>query len=73
MGRDFADDLGDVDGNGFNPRARVGRDTAVAVVLVVVVCFNPRARVGRDLELRKRHVEDKRGFNPRARVGRDRD
>jgi len=32
----------------FNPRARVGRDTALNEVRAKVEGFNPRARVGRD-------------------------
>ena len=32
----------------FNPRARVGRDTALWLFRIWRMCFNPRARVGRD-------------------------
>ena len=34
--------------NGFNPRARVGRDLSAAWQIMSVSCFNPRARAGRD-------------------------
>ena len=34
--------------NGFNPRARVGRDRCNYQVMGRQRCFNPRARVGRD-------------------------
>ena len=34
--------------NGFNPRARAGRDSAVPLETVAVPSFNPRARAGRD-------------------------
>ena len=33
---------------GFNPRARVGRDSWSVFICSVAFCFNPRARVGRD-------------------------
>jgi len=36
-------------GDGFNPRARVGRDTDRAASSSVRRRFNPRARVGRDI------------------------
>ena len=55
---------------GFNPRARVGRDTSVCSPTTTISCFNPRARVGRDLTV-SHDAPPKQGFNPRARVGRD--
>jgi len=36
--------------NGFNPRARVGRDKGWRRMMPENVSFNPRARVGRDLQ-----------------------
>ena len=33
---------------GFNPRARMGRDHDLYVVMRPVPSFNPRARMGRD-------------------------
>mgnify|MGYP001199814199 CR=1 FL=1 len=36
-------------GAGFNPRARVGRDTGKLGVTAKATGFNPRARVGRDV------------------------
>ena len=33
---------------GFNPRARVGRDMQYSLEFIVMSSFNPRARVGRD-------------------------
>ncbi len=32
----------------FNPRARVGRDRSIIMLLPPQASFNPRARVGRD-------------------------
>ena len=37
------------DSEGFNPRAREGRDGLAATGTVVFTSFNPRAREGRDL------------------------
>ena len=54
----------------FNPRARVGRDSATRSATASTPSFNPRARVGRDGRRRRRPLHG-RGFNPRARVGRD--
>ena len=56
--------------NGFNPRARVGRDFCSKSVNFIPIRFNPRARVGRDFRNRPGKRE-KICFNPRARVGRD--
>ncbi len=55
---------------GFNPRARVGRDSADRSVISASESFNPRARVGRD-GVTALWWSDSDGFNPRARVGRD--
>ena len=56
---------------GFNPRARVGRDTDANVPLAPIrLRFNPRARVGRDRPAGADGSPVHR-FNPRARVGRD--
>ena len=38
----------DGNNNGFNPRARVGRDSPRSVLCLRSSSFNPRARVGRD-------------------------
>ena len=57
-------------GRSFNPRARVGRDLAIADHRLVAAGFNPRARVGRD-KPRDAPQASLAGFNPRARVGRD--
>ena len=38
----------DLDGDGFNPRARVGRDNDGFILGRFRLSFNPRARVGRD-------------------------
>jgi len=54
----------------FNPRARAGRDSGLAVKYEIVLSFNPRARAGRD----RADLSSIRGrtcFNPRARAGRD--
>ncbi len=37
--------------NSFNPRARVGRDAKVDLIVDYNARFNPRARVGRDADL----------------------
>ncbi len=55
---------------GFNPRARMGRDGAICGLAGVQSSFNPRARMGRDKEKRKK-LAKVLGFNPRARMGRD--
>ena len=55
---------------GFNPRARVGRDKALTMDQIDMLRFNPRARVGRDKALTMDQIDMLR-FNPRARVGRD--
>ncbi|SLM19118.1 conserved hypothetical protein [uncultured spirochete] len=59
--RDFCDFI-----KGFNPRARVGRDSIKRSCNKQFFRFNPRARVGR---FRLLSILD--SFNPRARVGRD--
>ena len=56
---------------GFNPRARVGRDSPIILPPGVSKCFNPRARVGRDVRSFPTLGSERFGFNPRARVGRD--
>jgi len=56
--------------NGFNPRARVGRDVDSEMDGARAACFNPRARVGRDQGVLPLSVGFG-SFNPRARVGRD--
>ncbi len=58
-------------GQGFNPRARVGRDGQAAVFQYAFAGFNPRARVGRDTLRSPLGELMAVGFNPRARVGRD--
>ena len=37
--------------NGFNPRAREGRDHFSIGFIILIVSFNPRAREGRDLSM----------------------
>ena len=55
----------------FNPRARVGRDGLVALMLTLTVEFqSTRPRGARPLPCRARTCRAA-GFNPRARVGRD--
>ena len=55
---------------GFNPRARMGRDLPQGICTSRSECFNPRARMGRDSsdQLSCPHTHR---FNPRARMGRD--
>ena len=57
-------------GNGFNPRARGGRDSLLNWRPAASPCFNPRARGGRDPG-RSRTIPRGWRFNPRARGGRD--
>ena len=57
-------------GQGFNPRARVGRDAKELLFGDYSPGFNPRARVGRDA-LCWLYESGRWSFNPRARVGRD--
>ena len=56
---------------GFNPRARTGRDVLSAQRLEIQGSFNPRARTGRDATNAKLCRDFKVSFNPRARTGRD--
>ena len=56
--------------DGFNPRAREGRDRAITKPFSKLSCFNPRAREGRDLSPDLHRGQFSR-FNPRAREGRD--
>ena len=55
---------------GFNPRARGGRDFAVWLADSCIQRFNPRARGGRD-RIGEEHITRFVSFNPRARGGRD--
>ena len=56
---------------GFNPRARRGRDLLrLWAVMRITGRFNPRARRGRD-SIRGTRVIRPMCFNPRARRGRD--
>ena len=56
--------------DGFNPRARDGRDRNSLSIAAFLDCFNPRARDGRDIfESMELHLGCR--FNPRARDGRD--
>jgi len=55
---------------GFNPRARTGRDIIFKLCRPNSWCFNPRARTGRDNFVFVGNCA-KIGFNPRARTGRD--
>ena len=56
--------------NGFNSRARKGRDLLSFLLLCLSACFNSRARKGRDT-IRKSLEQWMYGFNSRARKGRD--
>ena len=56
--------------DGFNPRARTGRDMRWFPPMLPCPCFNPRARTGRD-KSRGYVTYQIPGFNPRARTGRD--
>ena len=56
--------------DGFNPRAREGRDSLKKAEGACRVRFNPRAREGRDRGALIRRCRGHR-FNPRAREGRD--
>ena len=57
-------------GFGFNPRARMGRDSVEFCIGATLNCFNPRARMGRDFD-NVDTLEPGQSFNPRARMGRD--
>ena len=70
MGRDARTRCNGCSWNGFNPRARVGRDRLSNGQKRLRKRFNPRARVGRDDE-RFEEILIFHRFNPRARVGRD--
>ncbi len=70
MGRDHVAQQSRRGVPGFNPRARVGRDSSNWTDMIPCKSFNPRARVGRDIIIHTLAVRDIR-FNPRARVGRD--
>ncbi len=70
MGRDFSINHNMHEAGGFNPRARVGRDSLRLPSQDLHRGFNPRARVGRDKKTtngQSKYIS----FNPRARVGRD--
>ena len=56
---------------GFNPHARVGRDTLRPDTTANKCSFNPHARVGRDTSPHST-ITRTLCFNPHARVGRDR-
>jgi len=49
MGRDVGWLKKGLESGGFNPRARMGRDTSGNFLSDGTSCFNPRARMGRDL------------------------
>ena len=48
MGRDWENRKTKAEAEGFNPRARMGRDRHRLCNHVDRFCFNPRARMGRD-------------------------
>ena len=56
--------------DGFNPRARGGRDPQSGNDWSIASGFNPRARGGRDV-IARWHATPQASFNPRARGGRD--
>ena len=55
---------------GFNPRSRVGSDSAPRRIANRDIGFNPRSRVGSDRDL-SCHLDSASRFNPRSRVGSD--
>ena len=55
---------------GFNPRTRMGCDTAEAEIPLPSACFNPRTRMGCDDTFLPLHPYQD-SFNPRTRMGCD--
>ena len=54
----------------FNPRSRVGSDSAIFSISTDMNCFNPRSRVGSDT-YSALTLSAQQCFNPRSRVGSD--